>query len=109
MVATEPHDEPAAINVEVAFALPQRQRIVALTLAAGTTAREAVRCAELGRHFPELPASTFLEAELGIFGKVLREPHKHVLQPGDRIEVYRPLLIDPKQARRQRADRSSDR
>ncbi len=76
-------------------------------MASGTTAREAVRLAELSRYFPELPEAAFLEAEIGIFGKALREPHKQVLQPGDRIEVYRPLLIDPKQARRQRADRSA--
>ncbi|MDW5376137.1 RnfH family protein [Halomonas sp. HP20-15] len=106
MAATE-HDKAATISVEVAFALPQRQKIVALRVAAGTTAREAVRKADLARFFPELPESTFTQAALGIFGKTLREPQAHILQPGDRVEVYRPLLIDPKQARRQRADRSA--
>jgi len=109
MAATESHAEPALISVEVAFALPQRQKVIALTVAAGTTAREAISLAELGRHFPELPEAAFVEAELGIFGKLLREPYTHVLQAGDRVEVYRPLLIDPKQARRQRADRSAGR
>lgn len=107
MAATEPHDASARVSVEVAFALTQRQHLIALTVAAGTTAREAVCHAELDRYFPELPESTFLEAELGIFGKALREPQAHILQPGDRVEVYRPLLIDPKQARRRRADRSA--
>ena len=95
------------INIEVAFALPQRQKIVALTLTKGTTAREAVGAADLGRFFPELPESAFMQAPLGIFGKTLREPQAHILQPGDRVEVYRPLLIDPKQARRRRADHSA--
>lgn len=107
MAGTDAGSKPATISVEVAFALPQRQHIVALTLTEGTTAREAVCRAELDRHFPELPESTFCEAELGIFGKALREPEAHVLQAGDRVEVYRPLLIDPKQARRRRAARSS--
>tara|TARA_B100000614_G_scaffold248191_1_gene255863 strand:- start:3 stop:332 length:330 start_codon:yes stop_codon:yes gene_type:complete len=107
MVATEACEEAEMIDIEVAFALPQRQKVVALTLATGTTAREAVHKADLGRFFPELPESAFAQAPLGIYGKVLRAPHLHALQPGDRVEVYRPLLIDPKQARRRRADRSA--
>lgn len=104
MISTDATDTPA-LSVEVAFALPQQQAIVALSVPPGTTARDAVRQACLECHFPELPATTFLEADLGIFGKMVRDPQHHVLQSGDRVEVYRPLLIDPKQARRQRAAR----
>lgn len=101
MAATE-------IEVEVVFALPDRQRLVALAVPAGTTARQAVALAELARHFPELPAETFLDADLGIFGKRLRDPEHHGLRPGDRVEVYRPLVIDPKAARLARAAREKE-
>ncbi|MBZ9539922.1 RnfH family protein [Modicisalibacter tunisiensis] len=94
-----------AVRVEVAFALPQRQVIVPLSLPPGTSAREAVRRAHLERHFPDLPAETFAESELGIFGKRLDAPEQYTLADGDRVELYRPLRIDPKQARRLRAAR----
>ncbi len=98
---------PPGVVVEVAFALPERQTIVTLTVPVGTTAREAVRQAGLADHFPECPAATFDSADLGIFGKRLREPEQHVLRAGDRVEVYRPLRIDPKQARAKRAARTA--
>ncbi|MDR5861129.1 RnfH family protein [Halomonas eurihalina] len=91
------------IHVEVAFALPSRQRVASLTLPAGTSAREAVRKANLARHFPDEPPETFENAALGIFGKALRDPERYILQEGDRVEVYRPLRIDPKAARASRA------
>ncbi|KXS37355.1 MAG: hypothetical protein AWU55_2357 [Halomonadaceae bacterium T82-2] len=94
-----------AVRVEVAFALPQRQVIVPLTLPPGTSAREAVRRAHLESHFADLPTETFSEAELGIFGRRLDAPEQYTLTNGDRVELYRPLRIDPKQARRLRAAR----
>lgn len=102
-------DEQASpeLIVEVAFALPERQKIVTLAVSPGTTAREAVRQAHLNEHFPELPAMVFEDAELGVFGKRLPAPDRYVLCAGDRVEVYRPLRIDPKQARIERAARKS--
>ncbi|MDT8893557.1 RnfH family protein [Halomonas sp. I1] len=99
-MAVEPGRE---VNVEVAFALPGRQRIIPLTLPTGTCAREAVREADLARYFPEVPPETFEDAALGIFGKALRDPDRYIVQEGDRVEVYRPLRIDPKAARAARA------
>lgn len=93
----------AEITVEVAFALPGRQRIVSLGVPPGTTASEAVALADLPGRFPECPPEIFARADLGIFGKRLREPSNHRLRAGDRVEVYRPLIIDPKAARRARA------
>jgi putative ubiquitin-RnfH superfamily antitoxin RatB of RatAB toxin-antitoxin module len=55
--------------------------------------------------FPELPPDTSLETDLGIFGKHLSDPDHQVLSEGDRIEIYRPLQIDPKTARAERAVR----
>ena len=79
------------IAVEVAFALPHKQRIVALKVPRGTTARAAVAMADLPSLFQELPAKTFEQAPLGIFGKALCHPDKEPLREGDRVEVYRPL------------------
>ncbi|RUR28997.1 RnfH family protein [Vreelandella nanhaiensis] len=97
----------SSLAVEVAFALPHKQRLVALSVPAGTTARQAVTLANLPELFPELPEETFSKAPLGIFGKALRHPDTQVLRTGDRVEVYRPLEIDPKAARLERAKRQA--
>lgn len=96
-------DAERLLLVEVAFALPEKQRIVSLKVPPGTTARQAVALAALEREFSELPLAAFSEADLGIFGKLLRDPEGHQLRAGDRVEVYRPLEIDPKEARTRRA------
>ncbi|MBT2785694.1 MULTISPECIES: RnfH family protein [unclassified Halomonas] len=95
------------LAVEVAYALPSKQRIVALRVPEGTTARQAVALADLPALFPEVPGDTFAEAPLGIFGKALRNPDTQPLRDGDRVEVYRPLAIDPKAARLERAKRQA--
>lgn len=97
--------EPAMLEVEVAFALPERQRLIPLAVPEGTTARQAVAMAGLEAAFPELSPATFHEADLGIFGKRLRDPDAVRLRAGDRVEVYRPLQLDPKAARSARAAR----
>lgn len=96
---------PAMLEVEVAFALPDRQRIIPLAVPDGTTARQAVAMAGLEEAFPELPPATLRQADLGIFGKRLRDPDAVRLRGGDRVELYRPLQIDPKAARSARAAR----
>jgi hypothetical protein len=86
------------LEVEVVYALPGREDAVALRLPEGATLLDAVRAAGvLGRH-PELKA-----LKLGVFGEVKKpeSPARH----GDRIEIYRPLAVDPKEARRKRARR----
>lgn len=93
----------AEIAVEVAFALPERQGIVALLVPLGATASEAVALADLPGRFPDVSPETFSRADLGIFGKRLREPFSHRLRAGDRVELYRPLTMDPKVARLVRA------
>ncbi len=93
------------IQVEVAFATPQKQQIVTLDVPSGTTAAEAVRHSAIAKDFPEFD---FAGAPLGIFGRKLSQPESTVLQAGDRVEVYRPLLIDPKQARLNRAAKARE-
>ncbi|MGS2742250.1 RnfH family protein [Halomonas sp. LS-001] len=93
------------LYVEVAFALPLKQRIVALEVPQGTTAADAVLKADLPGLFPEVTADVFDQATLGIFGKALKAPSQHILCDGERVEVYRPLKIDPKAARLARAQK----
>ena len=88
------------MQVEVAYALPHDQKIVKLKVEIGCTVYEAVVRSKLVDHFPEIDPDT---APMGIFGKAVRDPKQEVLGPGQRVEIYRPLLIDPKAARANRA------
>jgi putative ubiquitin-RnfH superfamily antitoxin RatB of RatAB toxin-antitoxin module len=90
--------DPEAAAVEVVYALPARQRVVAVPLGAGMTALEAVHASGLLAEFPELDAASLA---LGIYGR--RVDGSQRLHPGDRVEIYRPLRIDPRAARRQAA------
>ena len=96
------------ITVEVAYALPDRQTILEVLVEPGTTAYQAVERSGITRSYPELDVEN---AKMGIFGqalgtKGLKPPHEHVLQSGDRIEIYRPLQADPKEVRRRRAEKA---
>lgn len=86
------------IRVEVAYALPERQQIIALQVAAGTTALEAARQSGIADCFDGLDLQ---QAALGVFGHAVG--HDQVLRDGDRVEIYRPLLADPKESRKARA------
>ena len=88
------------ITVEVAYARPDRQEIIPLEVPEGTTAWEAAEQSGIQDLFPEIDLETL---DMGIFSKVLRDPRHHALREGDRVEIYRPLKIDPKEARANRA------
>jgi putative ubiquitin-RnfH superfamily antitoxin RatB of RatAB toxin-antitoxin module len=92
------------IDVEVAFARPDRQEIICLQVEEGTTAVEAVQRSGIAAVFPEIDPE---QGDMGIFGKVLKNPSAHELRQGDRVEIYRPLKIDPKQARLNRAKKKA--
>jgi len=91
-------DEAATITVEVAYALPARQTLLALEVPRGTTAGDAVDASGVRGLHPELAGQTLV---LGVFGEPVDA--EKVLEPGDRVEIYRPLQMDPREARRQRA------
>lgn len=91
------------IKIEVAYATPEKQRIIEVDVADGATMTEAVRLSGIDQEFPELD---ILATPMGLFGRKVAKPNEQVVQPGDRIELYRPLLIDPKQARLNRAEKS---
>jgi uncharacterized protein len=85
------------IRVEVAYAAPARQTLLELEVAAGTTVGQAISLSRIESAHPEIELSS---ARVGIFGKPVSRDV--VLEEGDRVEIYRPLLADPKDARRQR-------
>ena len=87
-----------SINVEVAFALPEKQVIRAVNVDAGTTIGAAIVQSGIMMDFPDLELE---DAKVGIFGKAA--VMTSVLSDGDRVEIYRPLIADPKEVRRKRA------
>ena len=88
------------ITVEVAYALPTEQKIIALQVEEGSTVFEAVARSRIAELFPQIDIN---KDPMGIFGKAIKDPKTQVLNSGDRIEIYRPLIIDPKDARAARA------
>ena len=93
------------ILVEVAYALPNKQLIKALEVPRGTSAIEAVRLSGIDADFEDLSLDQSLQ--LGIFGKVVKG--EQALQAGERVEIYRPLQVDPKEVRKRRAAEAKER
>ncbi len=86
------------IAVEVAYARPDEQLIHPVKVARNATVEEAIKLSGILHHFPEIDLAV---NKVGVFGKLskLNAP----LRPGDRIEIYRALIADPKEVRKQRA------
>jgi putative ubiquitin-RnfH superfamily antitoxin RatB of RatAB toxin-antitoxin module len=94
------------ITVEVAYALPNKQVLKVLSVPLGTSALEAVRQSGVLDAFPEIDVEN---AQMGIFSQVLgtkglEAPTEYKLKARDRVEIYRPLIADPKEVRRRRAE-----
>lgn len=94
----------APVRVDVAYARPDVQAVESVLLPAGATVRDAIRASGLLVRFPEIDLA---KAGVGIFGSPAGLGD--TVAEGDRVEIYRPLVADPKAARRQRADRASRR
>ena len=90
------------VPVEVVYATCDQQIVIELSVPAGTGARQVVRLSALADRVPALDIE---RAPLGIYGKVLADD-RQVIESGDRVEVYRPLLADPKEVRKRRAERA---
>ena len=88
------------LRVEIVYALRDRQVLLAFEVEGGTTARQAVERSGILQRFPEIDLA---RAGMGIFGRVVSPDTP--LRDGDRVEIYRPLVADPKQARHARAGR----
>ena len=88
------------ISVEIAYAIPQKQTIIECEVDAGSSARTVVLGSAIDNHFPGIDLAG---CDLGVFGKAVADDYE--LMEGDRIEIYRPLIADPKEVRRERAAR----
>ena len=86
------------ITVEIAYALPHEQLVVPIKVEVGTTAEQAVYASGIIKKFPEINMNI---NKIGIFGKATRLDT--ILRHLDRVEIYRPLIADPKEVRKQRA------
>ncbi|NML27565.1 RnfH family protein [Zoogloea dura] len=89
-----------SIHVEVCYALRDRQEIVQLRLPAGSTVQRAVEASGLLQKHPEIDLAK--ANKLGVFAKLVKADA--VLRDKDRVEIYRPLIADPKEVRRKRAE-----
>lgn len=86
------------ITVEVAYARPEEQALIAVELDAGARLRDAIEASGIRRRFPEIDLAT---QSVGVFGRPCALEDD--LRDGDRVEIYRPLIADPKEMRRRRA------
>ncbi|WP_144393968.1 RnfH family protein [Pleionea sediminis] len=89
------------MKVEVVYALPEEQSLIALDVQEGTTVMEAIVLSQLLNKYPEIDLNTY---KVGIFSKVTTLTA--VLREFDRVEIYRPLKIDPKEIRRKKAEKN---
>ena len=86
------------ISVEVVYPLPQKQEIFVVKLPLGATVREAIESSGVLAKYPEIDLA---KRKLGVFAKLVKPDT--VLRDRDRVEIYRPLIADPKEVRKQRA------
>lgn len=91
------------LDIEIVYGLAQRQKLYSLKLEEGSSVHDALSKIDIQQDFPNVDLST---AVVGIFGKVVKR--ETVLRNHDRIEIYRPLIADPKEARRQRAEQAKE-
>ena len=87
------------IKVEVAYAKSDIQVILPVDLPTGGTARQAVELSGILGRFPEIDLD---KSRIGVFGKTIKPDQ--ILREKDRVEIYRPLIADPKEVRKQRAE-----
>ncbi len=98
---TDTLDVTDTIHVEVAFALPDKQSIIPLSVPQGTSMYDAVTLSGICEKYPEIDLDN---SSMGIFGKAENNPKTVILKEGDRVEIYRPLIADPKEVRKKRAE-----
>lgn len=86
------------IEVEVVYGVPTKQVLLSLPVPVGSTIEESIKLSSITKHFPEIIIG---DAKVGIFSRP--EKLSTVVKEGDRIEIYRPLIADPKEMRKLRA------
>jgi len=91
-------DNSATLRVEVAYARPDEQVVIPVEAPEGATVEQVIVLSRIQERFPEINPQT---AKVGVFGKLAKL--SAIVRAGDRVEIYRPLLADPKAVRKQRA------
>ncbi|NOU49671.1 RnfH family protein [Pseudoalteromonas sp. JBTF-M23] len=91
------------IKVEVVYALPHKATCLELDVAEGTSAEQVVMQSGILDKCPDIDAT---KLTLGIWNRTVK--NNQVVKEGDRIEIYRPLIADPKDARRKRAEKAKE-
>ena len=87
-----------SIHVEVVYALPERQEVIGINLPEGSTAGQAIEASGLLAKHPEIDLT---RNKIGVYAKLAKVDT--TLRDSDRVEIYRPLIADPKEVRKQRA------
>ncbi|HET8706079.1 MAG TPA: RnfH family protein [Pseudomonadales bacterium] len=95
--------ESEVINVEVAYATVEKQLVLPVQITRGTSIYDAAVQSNICQKFIGLDLE---HSAMGVFGKLERFPKQRLAEAGDRIEIYRPLKVDPKEARKERARKS---
>lgn len=95
-------DAPSTMTIQICYARADRQFLLTQSVAAGTTIQQAIQDSDLVRQAPEIDISVW---RVGIFGKL--KTLDTVLREHDRVEIYRPLIADPKDSRRRRAHKDA--
>lgn len=98
MVEHMPQNKPSKIKVEVVFALPEEQTLLAFEVDEGVTAEAVIQQSGILEQYPEIDLDT---QKIGLFGKIISLTQ--TVREKDRIEIYRPLIADPKEVRKNRA------
>jgi putative ubiquitin-RnfH superfamily antitoxin RatB of RatAB toxin-antitoxin module len=91
----------ARLSIEVCYALPDGQTLVAVDLPEGATLQQALDASGILQRYPQIDLGT---QKVGVFGKL--KPLDAVLADHDRVEIYRPLLVDPKVSRQRRVEKT---
>jgi len=91
------------MQIEVAYALPTKQSLVDVAIKEGATVEEVIRASNLLNEYPDIDLSS---TKVGIWSRVVKL--RDTVKDGDRIEIYRPLIADPKEIRKRRAEKAKE-
>ena len=91
----------AKLSIDVCYALPDAQTLISVELAPGATVQQAIEASGILARHPEIDLT---KLKVGVYGKL--KPLDTVLADHDRVEIYRPLVVDPKLARQRRVDKT---
>ncbi len=95
--------DPSQITVEVVFAKPEKQTLLEITVQHGASVEQAIVQSKILDHYPEID---LVKNKVGIWNRACKLTDTP--KDGDRIEIYRPLVADPKEIRRRRAEKAKE-